>query len=167
MTLTLKAVMSVAFIFDGWFKLVLFLVVFKNKQDDIQRFYTSSSPCLPSVKVGLYCCCQRTDDHRFYRAKVLNERQTQWVIEFIDSGLQEVKDRSQLKMLLPQFVILPRQSIHCVLSGEYEEMSTDLLTQLLLNETVELCVVGQNKCVYIVCLTKCELNRPVLMKLSR
>lgn len=159
--------MSVMFIFVRCFKLVLFHV-FKNKQDDIHRFYTSSSvPCLPSVMVGLHCCCQRTDNHRFYRAKVLYECQTQWVVEFIDSGLQEAKDRFQLKMLLPQFVSLPRQSIRCILGGEYEEMSPDLLTQLLLNETLMLCVVGQNKCVYIVRLTECESNQPVLMKLSR
>lgn len=134
----------------------------------MHRYYLSNNvPCLSNIMPGTFCCCQFMPNQRYYRAKVLRESQTQWVVEFVDSGLQEVKDRYQLKVLLPQFASLPLQSICCILGSEYGNLTAETLSEVLLKCTVMVYFVGQADHGFVVRLVECEMNMPILQQLNR
>lgn len=122
---------------------------------------------MSNIVAGSFCCSPFMPNQRYYRAKVLRESQTQWVVEFVDSGLQEVKDRYQLKVLLPQFATLPIQSICCTLGSEYGKLTAETLNELLLKSTVTVYIVGQTDRGYVVRLVECEMNQPILQQLNR
>ena len=67
---------------------------------------------------GVACCCQYSEDNRYYRAEVIGRAKgSKCKVSFVDYGNCEVVDQSDIKELPARFAVPPFCAIQCCLDG--------------------------------------------------
>ena len=92
-------------------------------------------------------------------------------VYLVDFGNEQYKEPWNLHVLLPQFCTLPRQGFRCILDPDSPggAAKQDVLEKLVLGQTVTIVPMSkqENSDVFIVHLPEIDVNRSVLMHLSR
>ncbi|KAI6660436.1 Tudor domain-containing protein 1 isoform X7 [Oopsacas minuta] len=68
-----------------------------------------------SIVHGAICCTRFAQDNLWYRGKVLDVIQDDVIIQYVDYGNTETKSVSEIKLMHPNFYVLPAQAIKCSL----------------------------------------------------
>ena len=99
-----------------WFQLA-------SSEDDLNTlgenleaaYHSGNPPTLSNPAVGMQCCAKFSEDDIWYRGIVRSVTPNGIDIQFIDYGNSEVLGPSDVKVLNPEFLDLPVQSIKCKL----------------------------------------------------
>ncbi|XP_072393334.1 protein tudor-like isoform X2 [Diabrotica undecimpunctata] len=101
---------------------------------------------LSSIKPGIPCCAQYSEDQMWYRSQVTEISENLVTVRYIDYGNEESVPIDQLKNIEGEILtVLKPQAIECCLNG-YQKMEPDvvrdgLLEELLLENTFTMKVV--------------------------
>ena len=95
-------------------------MIFKDYHDFTQNPSNGKDP-LPSLKQGIFCCAQFTEDDAWYRARI-TEMKTQGDtpqahVIYVDFGNNEILPVSRLRMLRREHAELPMIAVLCALDG--------------------------------------------------
>ncbi|KAK3752727.1 hypothetical protein QZH41_018695 [Actinostola sp. cb2023] len=84
---------------------------------------------LADLSVGKPCLCRFSEDDEWYRAEVLECKDEQFVVKYIDYGNTESVDASRISLISDALLSLPAQAIKCSLL-DVPTLSADLINKL-------------------------------------
>ncbi|XP_069829208.1 tudor domain-containing protein 15 [Dendropsophus ebraccatus] len=111
---------------------------------------------LQNPKPGQLCCALYALDGHYYRAVVTGVLTSHISVYFIDFGNTETVPFYDVKMLLPQFRVLPALAICCTLAyvypidGVWTKFANDLFKQIVNGKALLCHVLAKQKCKYVV-----------------
>ena len=74
-------------------------------------------PCVEDLAINELCAAMWTVDQRWYRASVVETRDRQAVVRFVDFGNKEIVNVTDIRLLTTDFLQLPAQAMHCRFAG--------------------------------------------------
>ena len=81
----------------------------------LQLAYRNSKPVAPTSLDSKLCVCLSTDDHQFYRVKILHKDADKVKVEFVDFGNSQTEPITHLRA--PAFINIPKQCMKMRIDG--------------------------------------------------
>lgn len=96
--------------------------------------YCETAPPLEKFEVGVACAARYKNDPDWYRSEILDVTGTRALIRFVDYGVILTTKINELKEISNDFLVMPKQAVHCCLLGFdllYEAKSSTEQMELL------------------------------------
>ncbi|XP_013386809.1 uncharacterized protein LOC106156225 isoform X2 [Lingula anatina] len=130
-----------------------FWIQFKEQQDQLDHLmeqlseqYSDDTPAVASQSTGMPCVAKFEEDQAWYRAVILELKDDQALIQYVDYGNQVHVPLTEVKPMKSELMSLPSQAVECLLTGVRSEGTTwtpeaiDTFTELTTDKTL-LCEV--------------------------
>ncbi|XP_052256501.1 uncharacterized protein LOC127861849 isoform X4 [Dreissena polymorpha] len=119
-----------------------------NLQKDLHNYFsTNPGDPLANATVGSFCCTKYVDGG-WYRAVITSLSGGKAVVGFVDFGDSVDKQVQELKALPLNLASLPQQCLLCRMDNVPATVPRDKLTTVLVNNRVDIKLIGQEDGVY-------------------
>ena len=108
------------------------LVSIDELMNNLESHYSSLADHVETLltpEVGTFCAAKFTEDQLWYRAKITKVNIHSVEVIYIDYGNVETLPYPRLKILQPEFAVLPAQALHCSLAGLSVSPSEQICTR--------------------------------------
>lgn len=108
-------------------------MITENELTSLMHSIAENQPSQPmpvsEITTGKPCLCKFTEDDEWYRAEIIEFKDGQVTVKYVDYGNTETVESSRVSPISDSYMILPAQAIMCTLNG-VPTLTEDIINKL-------------------------------------